>query len=381
MADDGQQKSPRTQADKDRSRQQSRAVTGKEAAKGVSGQPGRGQKSAPKGTSQKGASGPGRGNQTRTQAGKGQAGKGSGGGSRPVRSGRSTLSAPQRRSPTVLLTWGLVGLVLIIVIVLVVVKLTGTSTATSGPPSLPVPASIAAAVTKVPTSVYNTVGVSSPTVGVTSPKAVAGQPALILDGKPGVFYMGGEFCPYCAAERWAMITSFSRFGTLTGLGTMVSSSSDVYPSTQTFSFAKAHLTSPYITLETREYYSNLENSAGTGYTILQRLSKAQSALVNKYDTAKYAGLSTTKSGSIPFVDIGNKFLVAGASYSPAILQGLSRAQIASGLSTPKDPATRAIIASSNYISASICSSDGEKPASVCASKGVEAAAKAMGTSS
>ena len=60
---------------------------------------------------------------------------------------------------------------------------------------------------------------------------------------------------------------------------------------------------------------------------------------------------------------------------------MSRAQIASDLSTAKDPATKAIIATSNYISAAVCASDGQKPASVCASKGVMAAAKALGLSS
>jgi hypothetical protein len=375
MPDNSQQKPPRTQADKERSRQQSRAVTGKEAAKGVTGQPGRGQRSSPKGTPQKGTSGPGRGN----QAGKGQP-RGGGGGSRPSRSG-SGASMP-RRSPTALLTWGLVALVLIIVVVLVVVKLASSSTNNANAvTSQPVPAAIAADVTQIPASVYNAVGASSPTVAISPPKAISGAPALTLKGKPGVFYMGGEFCPFCGAERWAMIASFSRFGTLTGLGTMQSSSSDIFPNTQTFTFAKAQFTSDYISVDTKEYYSNQENPAGTGYVVLQPLSKSESALVAKYDTAKYTGASTTKSGSIPFVDIGNKYLISGASYSPSILQGLSRAQIASNLSTAKDPATRAIIATSNLISAAICESDGQKPASVCASKGVMAAAKALGRSS
>ena len=214
MPDNSQQKPPRTQADKERSRQQSRAVTGKEAAKGVTGQPGRGQRSSPKGTPQKGTSGPGRG----SQAGKGQP-RGGGGGSRSSRSG-SGASMP-RRSPTALLTWGLVALVLIIVVVLVVVKLASSSTNNSNAvTSQPVPAAIAADVTQIPASVYNAVGASSPTVAISPPKAISGAPALTLKGKPGVFYMGGEFCPFCGAERWAMIASFSRFGTFTGLGTM-----------------------------------------------------------------------------------------------------------------------------------------------------------------
>lgn len=282
-----------------------------------------------------------------------------------------------RRSPTALLTWGVVALVLVIVVVLVIVKVTSSSTSSAAPPPGPVPAVVAHEVTHVPMSVYNTVGVSS-SVTVRAPVAIKGQPALTSNGKPEVFYMGGEFCPYCAAERWAMVTAFSRFGTLSGLKTMQSSATDVDPSTQTFSFVDAHLTSSDITLVTREYYSNQLNSAGTGYLVLQPLTKSEQALVSKYDTAKYTGGSTTSSGSIPFVDIGNKFLVAGASYSPTILQNLKRTSIAAGLTTTKNPVTEAIIASANYLSASICSLDGQSPAAVCTSKGVTAADKAMG---
>lgn len=371
MADDSNQKTARTQADKDRSRAQSRSVSGKEAARGSGGRPGQGSRTGSQAPGQKSGNG---------RAGGGQ-GKASKGGRRPSRSGATAAASP-RRSPTVLLTWGLVALVLIVVIVLVVVKLTGTSGTSSGAyVAGPVPASIEQQVTKVPASVYDTIGVSSPTVAVSPPHQIKGQPPLTFDGKPGVFYVGGEFCPFCAAERWAMVTSFSRFGTLTGLQTMESSSTDVYPSTQTFTFAQAHYASPYISLVTKELYSNQKNAAGTGYVILQPLSPSETALLKKYDTSKYTGGSTTSSGSIPFIDIGDKFIVSGASYSPAILQGLTRAQIAAGLTTTNDAATKAIIATSNYISASICASDGQTPASICTSKGVKAADKSMGLSS
>jgi hypothetical protein len=373
MADDSEQKPARNQADKERSRAQSRAVSGKEAAKGVAGRPGQGSKPGSRGPGQKQGAG-----------GRGPAAQGGGtgkGGKRPPRGGATAAPAP-RRSPTALLTWGLVALVLVVVIVLVVVKLTGTSgSPSSGFTSGPVPATIEQQVTHVPASVYNTIGVSSPTVAVSPPHQIKGQPPLTFDTKPGVFYMGGEYCPFCAAERWAMVTTFSRFGTLTGLQTMQSSSTDYAPNTQTFTFAQAHYASPYISLVTRELYSNQENAAGTGYEILQPLSSSEQALVKKYDTSKYTGSTTTKSGSIPFINFGNKFIVSGSSYSPAILQGLTRAQIAASLTTTKSPVTRAIISTANYLSASTCASDGQKPASICTSKGVKAADKSMGLSS
>ncbi len=187
-----------------------------------------------------------------------------------------------------------------------------------------------------------------------------------------------SFCPYCAAERWAIVTSMSRFGTFTGLGTMQSSSTDVYANTQTFTFATADFSSKYITFSPKEIYSNVENAEGTGYEPLQTLTQAEHANVTKYSASQYTGGSKTSSGSIPFMNIGNQAIVSGASYSPAILEGLTRTQIASDLSDPSAPTTQAIIATSNYLSASTCAIDSQQPATVCGSKGVRDAEKALG---
>jgi hypothetical protein len=391
MADDNDVKPSRSAADKEKSRQQSRPISGKEAAKGVAGQPARAQKTAgkptqAKGGQQKGASTKARPQKSATGTGAGRNGQNrrsattSGkGGQRPARpKGAVASTRPPRRSPTALLTWGVVVLVLIVVIVLVVVKLTSSSPTASGPTgfvkSTP---SVVSDVTNIPASVYNDVGITSSDVPVSPPTIVKGQPPLTINGQPGLFYFGAEYCPYCAAERWAMIASMSRFGTWTNLGDMVSSPTDVFPSTQTFTFAKAKFSSPYLAAQTVEFYSNQPTAAG-GYTLLQPLTKAQRALVTTYDSTKY--FPGTQSGSFPFIDIGNKALVAGASFSPSILQGLSRTQIASALNDPKDPVTQAIIATSNYLSAATCNTNGMKPASVCNSKGVTTAAKKLGFS-
>jgi len=294
----------------------------------------------------------------------------------PVDNDGASTPPPVRRAPMALVTWAFMVLVLVIVVVLLVLKITQGSTTIHPPPVAPAAAGVVQAATSVPLSVFDAVG--APNSAEPGPALLSGQPALTVAGRPAVVFVGGEFCPYCAAERWALVASMSRFGKFTGLRTMQSSSSDSYANTQTFTFADATFTSPYITLQMREVYSNQPNSADTGYTTLQSLNKTQSALVSKYDTGKYTGSSTPRSGSIPFIDFGNKALVSGASYTPAILQGLSRSDIAAGLSDPKDPATQAIVATSNYLSAAVCTTDGGKPASVCASKGVTAATKALG---
>jgi hypothetical protein len=47
-----------------------------------------------------------------------------------------------------------------------------------------------------------------------------------VDGKPLVVYVGGEYCPFCAAERWSIVYALSQFGTFRGLSQIKSSSSD-----------------------------------------------------------------------------------------------------------------------------------------------------------
>ncbi len=271
---------------------------------------------------------------------------------------------------------------LIIVIVLVVVKITGSSTTSSGgsPTAFtPLPASVAQDVTNIPASVYDTVGVNSPAATVTPPTVIDGKNQLTVAGKPGVFYLGGEYCPYCAAERWSLTAALSRFGKFTNLGAMSSSSTDVFPSTQTMTFYKATFASDYLGFHAVEHYSNVIDSSTNNWAILQPLTAADNKLISTYYTTKYLGANASTSGgvSIPFIDIGNNALVTGASFSPSILAGLTRAEIASNLSDPTNPVTQAIITSANYLTATMCVATDNQPSSVCTSKGVMAAAKKL----
>ena len=387
MADD--QTPSRSQADKEKSRQQNRPVSGRQAARSTtSSQPGRPQKgNGPKGggTQTAGAQGKGtqgKGTQTKGVQGKGGQARGAQAkaqtstrqGQRSPRSG--TRPAPaSRRSSASLLTWGTVGLVLIIVIALVIVHFASSSTPSAVSSTfVPVSDTVAHDVTTIPASVYNKVGITSSATAVNPPTIVHGQPPLTYNGKPGVYYFGAEYCPYCAAERWALIASLSRFGKFAGLGAMQSSSTDVFPNTPTFTFLRATLTSPYLTLKTQEYESNVP-SATTGHAILQPFVGNERHLVSTYDTTKY--FPSGQTGAFPFISIGNKAMIQGASYAPSLLAGLSRDQIAAGLSDPTNAVTQAIIATSNYISAGTCSITNQQPSSVCTSKGVMVAAKAL----
>ncbi len=84
----------------------------------------------------------------------------------------------------------------------------------------------------------------------------------------------------------------------------MSSSTDIYPNTPTFTFQNASYSSPYVSLVTVEIYDRNGNP-------LQSMTSSEQALFNYYD----------KTGSIPFMDISNHFVLATSQYTPSILSG------------------------------------------------------------
>ena len=230
------------------------------------------------------------------------------------------------------MAWGAVGVVIVVIVVLVVVKLTSGSGSPSSSAPVPVttaPASVVKDVTTIPQSVYDKVGVTSPSVPVTAPIVLSGQPPLTIGGKsPVMLYYGAEYCPYSAAERWAMTAALSRFGTWSGLkvtasGKGSSSGPEPFPGTNTFSYRDATLTSPYITFKGIEQYTNIPNPNGAGYTTLENPTKAEQAAIAKYSGPTFVPGATAGSTSFPFVDIDNSVLISGASFSPGVLVGRS----------------------------------------------------------
>ncbi len=366
------------QSAKDKSRAQSRPVSAK-APTGKSGNS-RG--------ATKTAGAPGKGGNTGKGTGTGKAGVTGktgvpGKGGNAPRPGSRPVPQPRRsRISGTMMAWGAVGLVVVIIVVLVVVKATGgsgTSTAGAYTPVTAAPASVVNDVSTIPLSVYNKVGVTSSTAAVVPPTVLKNQPPMTLDGKtPAMLYYGAEYCPYCAAERWAMAAALARFGTWSGLKITASSHTDLDAITHTFSFYGASLTSSYIHFTAVEQYTNIPTSGGQGYTTLQSPTKAEAAILTKYSSSKYNPNASTSGGiSFPFVDINNVLLFSGASYDPGILAGQTWSQIAGNLSDASNPATQAIVATANYMTAGVCAASNNQPAAVCTSPGVEAANKAL----
>ncbi len=345
-------KPPANPSAKERSKAQSRPVSGKSPS-GKSGQA----------TGARAKSGPG----------------GGGGGNKPRPGGRPAPAPQPRRFSGAVLAWSAVGLVIVIVAVLVVVKVaTGnSSTPTAYTAVTPAPASVVKDVTSIPASVYNQVGVNFPSSAqpVSPPIKLKGQPPLSLGGKsPAMLYYGAEYCPYCAAERWGMVAALSRFGTWSNLKVTASSHTDVYAETHTFSFFGATFTSPYLTFASVEAYSTVPVSGG-GYATLENPTKEEEAVIT--GGQKYIPDATAGQIGFPFINIGNVAIISGATYNPGILASLTWTDIAGGLDDASNPVTQSIVGTANYISAAICSSTKGAPASVCSSPAVKAADKSL----
>jgi len=263
----------------------------------------------------------------------------------------------------VLIISGVTVVIIAVVLAFVVVKLNSKSAASaSGVSNGPTGAALSSVVTdttSVPASTLDKVGAGS---GVSAlPVTLKGGSPLTSGGKPEVLYMGAEYCPYCAAERWAMVVALSRFGTFSGLSTVHSSSTDQYPNTSTWTFVHATYTSKYLTFTPVEMETNIPS--GQGYTNLQTPTSAQQALLAKYDAPPY--VPSTDNGAIPFIDFGNEYMISGASYSPQVLQGKSWSQIATALKDPTSPIAEAVDGTANYLTATICKLTGNQPATAC----------------
>lgn len=264
--------------------------------------------------------------------------------------------------------WPLVATVVTVALI-IAVFFTIAHNASSGSASNgnPVPASVLSQVTGVSQTTFEKVGKGT----ITDPfKAAQGNPPInkTTAGLPIVLYVGGEYCPYCAAERWSLVVALSRFGTFSNMTLMQSSSTDVYPSTSTFSFHGASYTSQYLDFQGIETADRSGNSLG-------KLTSAQQAIFDKYDAPPY--IDSQNAGSIPFISVGNQFIQTGAGFIPDQMQGLTWQQIADKLSDPNNSITQSIVANANYITAAICQVNDNKPANVCTAAPIPTIISAM----
>jgi thiol-disulfide isomerase/thioredoxin len=258
----------------------------------------------------------------------------------------------------ILIVSGSILAVIAIVVAFVLIKVSqnnnnSSSAGSSSPTGTALSASAWKNVISVPASTLDSVGIGS---AITSSISKASGSSLTSGGKPEMLYIGAEFCPYCAAERWAMAVALSRFGTFgSPLKGIHSSSTDTDPNTPTLTFYKSTYTSTYLT------FTPVENET-VNKTPLQATTSAQQALWTKYTSETY-----------PFIDFGGKYVITSPSYDPAVLKGLTWAQVASALHDPSSAVAKGALGTANMITAAICKMTGGQPGNVCTSSGVQTA--------
>jgi hypothetical protein len=216
------------------------------------------------------------------------------------------------------------------------------------------PAALVRAVTGVPLRIFAEWGVRQ------------AMPAELVRGKPtdapGVFYVGAEGCPYCAAERWAIVVALSRFGRWSGLRLMRSSGDDSFPGTPTFSFFRARFHSRYVTAALMETAGRRVTASGFGPT-LARLTPAESLTFHRLDAPPY--IPPPYRGVIPFLLVGGRYLWVGSGFSPALLDGKSWAEVGAAVRSGRGPLARAVLSNAEAIAAAVCAVDGGRPRPVC----------------
>ncbi|MDE1828509.1 MAG: DUF929 family protein [Candidatus Micrarchaeota archaeon] len=242
--------------------------------------------------------------------------------------------------------------IIVIVAVLAVIALiwstTGGNSALAKYDNVPVGQSFASQF-NVPNAILAQVGIGA---SGNFPSKTTKAP-LAINGKPAIIYIGSEYCPYCATERWPMIIALSRFGTFSNLHYMTSSPTDVAPSTPTFTFYNSTYQSSYITFISREMQTNMMVN-GT-YPTLQTLNATENNMIATLDVG----------GGIPFINFANTSVLSGATYSPLILQGMNWSQIMAQIYISNSTISQSILGSANLLTAQICKATNNTPANVC----------------
>jgi thiol-disulfide isomerase/thioredoxin len=183
---------------------------------------------------------------------------------------------------------------------------------------------------------------------------ITDKPLKRQSGKSLVFFMGAGFCPFCAAERWAIIKALSNFGSWTGLVETSSADHDEkYLNIPTFSFARAQYESNYIEFVARE-------TADRNFEPLQELDEKDFEILDAFNPDQI----------IPFLLIDGQFMQVGSGLSPQILEGMGHAKVRTELANPSSLLAKAAKIEIDNVTTLVCKSIGEK-ADVCNSENIK----------
>lgn len=166
-------------------------------------------------------------------------------------------------------------------------------------------------------------------------------------GKLFVLFVGAEHCPFCAAERWAIVRALQKFGQWSGLKqTMSAARDEPFLNLPTYDFTEATYTSSHIEFVSRE----LKNRE---FKPLQKLLKTEEKIVRKFNPKK----------EIPFLLVSGRFMQIGAGFTPKIFIGHTFRQTETELKKIESEIRKTIDAEGNIIAALLCVSG--LPPEVC----------------
>lgn len=173
----------------------------------------------------------------------------------------------------------------------------------------------------------------SPTTAMLNAVMSASGSPYLAGTKPIVVYVGAEFCPYCAAERWPLIISLMRFGNFSTLHYTISSGSDVYPNSPTFTFVGSTYQSKYIVFQPFENEDRNRNA-------LQSV------------PSNYTQVWQANGSGYPFMNFGDKYIVPSATVTNTI-SGENWTQVLRGISSG-DSFGLQVKESANLLTSLIC---------------------------
>ena len=176
---------------------------------------------------------------------------------------------------------------------------------------------------------------------------VTDQPLKRQSGKSLVYFMGAGFCPFCAAERWAIVKALERFGKWEGVVEDKSAGHDEkYLNVPTFNLARAKYSSDAVEFAGKE-------TADRNFEPLQELDDKDYEILDIYNPDQM----------IPFLLVDGQYMQVGAGFSPELIQNMSHEAVEEGLAKPGSPVNKAIQAEIDNITALLCKSTGGKGSS------------------